>query len=247
MRKLLGYLTLHGAVSRERLAEDLWPDLAWEAQSRNLRVTLTYLLRVLEPQRAPRDPSYFMRTQGSTLSLHAGEHLSVDVWEFDALGNEAVHADGERRPSEVLEISLRAVELWRGEPSELLSEPWAVLQLEQRRLRFASVATRAGELLLAQGNSVAAHTLASRALTIDPWLEGAHRLIVAAHRSTGDERAARHALARYRELIEELGISPAKRRRWSSASSTWCRRNPWGHRRMPVRDSAHVRAARTDP
>ena len=143
MRKLLGYLTLHGAVSRERLAEDLWPDLAWEAQSRNLRVTLTYLLRVLEPQRAPRDPSYFMRTQGSILSLHAGEHLSVDVWEFDALGNEAVRADGERRPSEVLEISLRAVELWRGEPTELLSEPWAVLQLEQRRLRFAAVATRA--------------------------------------------------------------------------------------------------------
>ena len=108
----------------------------------------------------------------------------------------------------MLDLSLRAVELWRGEPSELLSEPWAVLQLEQRRLRFASIATRAGELLLAQRNSVAAHALANRALTIDPWLESAHRLIVAAHRSTGDELSARQALHRYREAVEELGMPP---------------------------------------
>ena len=52
VRSLLAYLALHGAASRTQVADDLWPALDGDAQSRNLRVTLTYLLRVLEPERA---------------------------------------------------------------------------------------------------------------------------------------------------------------------------------------------------
>ncbi|MGH9262665.1 MAG: AfsR/SARP family transcriptional regulator, partial [Acidimicrobiales bacterium] len=146
VRSLLAYLAIAGTVSRGQLADELWPALDPEAQSRNLRVTLTYLLRVLEPDRAQRDASFFVRQEGGNLSLHPGEALAVDVWEFDALCERAGDADRRGSPSAALDHALGAVDLWRGEPTELVSEPWAVPMVEQRRLRFATVATRAGEL-----------------------------------------------------------------------------------------------------
>jgi LuxR family maltose regulon positive regulatory protein len=211
VRSLLAYLALHGTISRSQIADELWPALDVEAQSRNLRVTLTYLLRVIEPGRGTRDASFFVRQDGGNLALHPGESLAVDVWDFDAACASATEADEQGSASAALGHALRAVDLWRGEPTELVSEPWAIALVEERRLRFMSIATRAGELLLARGgvnDADAARALAERALAIDPWHEPAHRLVVAAHRATGDDRAARRALGRYREAIHGLGLSP---------------------------------------
>jgi DNA-binding SARP family transcriptional activator len=80
--------------------------------------------------------------------------------------------------------------------------------VERRRLRVAGLATRAGELLLAKGAADGAQALAERALAVDAWSEEAHRLVVAAHRAAGDDLAARRALARFREALDELGITP---------------------------------------
>jgi DNA-binding SARP family transcriptional activator len=208
VRILLAYLALQGTASRQQVADDLWPALDAEAQSRNLRVTLTYLLRVLEPDRLPRAPSFFVHQDGDRLSLRAGDCLDVDLWAFDAVARRAAEANERGAPSAVLDHALRAVELWRGEATELVSQPWALVPLEQRRARFAALATRAGELLLAQGNPESAQALAERALAVDPWLEAPHRLVVAANHALGDDLAARRALTRYREAIREVGLSP---------------------------------------
>jgi LuxR family maltose regulon positive regulatory protein len=208
VRSLLAYLALNGTVSRGQVADDLWPGLDVEAQSRNLRVTLTYLLRVLEPGRGRRDASFFVRQHGNNVSLHAGEWLTVDVWDFDAACEQATREDRQGASAAALGHALRAVELWRGEPTDLASDPWAVSPVEQRRVRFAATATRAGELVLARGDPDGAQDLAERAIAVDPWLEAAHRLGVAAHRAKGDDLAARRALRRYRDAIGELGLGP---------------------------------------
>ena len=210
VRMLLAYLALNGPVSRSQLAFDLWPDLDLDGQSRNLRVTLTYLLRVLEPDRTARDASFFLRQHGNNISLHAGEWLGVDVWEFDDHCARARDADREGLPSSVLRHALRAVELWRDEPVELASEPWALASVEQRGLRLAATAVRAGELLLAQGDLDRVQDLADRALAVDPWLEAAHRLVVATHRARGDNLAARRALQRYRDAVHDLGVDTSE-------------------------------------
>lgn len=209
-RSLLAYLALNGTVSRSQLAADLWPELDLEAQSRNLRVTLTYLLRVIEPDRAQRDASFFIRHHGNNVSFYPGEWLTVDLWDFDSHCERARTADRQGVPSTALDHALRAVELWRGDPVELASEPWAVTAVEQRGLRFAATATRAGELLLAQGDTDRPQALAEKALAVDPWLEAGHRLVVATHRARGDNLAARRALHRYREAIHELGLDPGE-------------------------------------
>ena len=210
VRSLLAHLALHGTVSRGQVGNDLWPALDAEAQSRNLRVTLSYLLRVLEPDRPPRGASFFVRQDGNHLVLHPGDRLGVDVWTFDALAGGAREADGRGAPSAALDQALAAVELCRGEPAELAGEPWAVPLVERWRLSFAGLATRAGELLLARGAVDGALALAERALAVDPWREEAHRLVVAAHRLAGDDLAARRALGRFRSAIDDLGITPGE-------------------------------------
>lgn len=208
VRSLLVYLVMNRTVSRERLTDVLWPDLDPVAASRNLRVTLTYLLRVLEPDRGARDPSFFLRQHGGNISLHPGDWLTVDIWGFDALCEQAEDADRRGAPAEALDRGLAAADLWHSEPTELLAQSWAVGEIEQRRRRFATTATRAGELLLARGNVEGARALAERALRLDPWLEAAHRLVVAGHRASGDDVEARRALVAYEDAIRDLGFTP---------------------------------------
>ena len=74
--------------------------------------------------------------------------------------------------------------------------------------QFTVAATRAGELLLARGRFDQAQALAEQALALDPWLESAHRLVVASHRAAGFSLDAQRALRRYREAIRELGLTP---------------------------------------
>jgi LuxR family maltose regulon positive regulatory protein len=210
VRMLLAYLAINGPVSRSQLAFDLWPDLDLDGQSRNLRVTLTYLLRVLEPDRTSRDASFFVRQHGNNISLHAGEWLGVDAWAFDDHCARARDADRQGLPSSALHHALRAVDLWRDDPVEIASEPWAVAWVEQRGLRFAATAVRAGELLLAQGALDRVEDLAGKALALDPWLEAGHRLIVATHRARGNNLAARRALQRYRDAVHDLGVDASE-------------------------------------
>lgn len=208
VRSLLAYLALHDTVSRGQVADDLWPGLDAEAQDRNLRVTLSYLLGVLEPDRARRAPSFFVRQEAGKLSLHtATDRLTVDIWDLDARCDEVLEADRRGAPAGALDAALKAVELWRGDPLELLSEPWAVAPVERCRRRFTATAVRAGELLLAQRHFGDAVRLAERALDIDPWLEAAHRLVVATHRAGGNNLAAHAALRRYRAASREAGLT----------------------------------------
>jgi LuxR family maltose regulon positive regulatory protein len=213
VRSLLAHLVLHRSVSRERLASDLWPALDVEAQSSNLRVTLSHLLRVLEPERGDRDASFLVRPHGGHLVLEGAPHLGTDVWRFDALWEEATDADGRGSPSAALGPMREAVALWRGDPADLAAEDWALGEVEERRIRVVSLAVRAGELLLTKGALGEARQMGETALTIDPWSERAHHVVVAAHTGRGDERAVRRALARYRDALEQLGLDPAETER----------------------------------
>lgn len=209
VRSLLAALALHHPrpVHRERLALDLWPDLDGEAQSRNLRVTLSHLLRALEPGRAERDASFLVRSHGGALALHECEWLDVDAWRFDRLWQAATAADGAGRPATALAAMVEATGLWRAHPAELALNDWALPAVEQARQRFVSMATRASELLLARGDAGEARRLAGAALDEDPWCERAHTVLIAAHEAEGQHLAARAARRRYEAARQEIGIA----------------------------------------
>lgn len=191
VRSLLTYLLLRSPAHRDHLADDLWPDLDTDAQSRNLRVTLSHLLRVIEPERAHRDASFLVRPHGKGLVLHVGDWLDSDLLRFDELCRRGTEADARGLPSAALHAMLQAIELWRGYPTELAANDWGLAEAEERRLRLESMATRAGELLLAQGEHDRARRLSELALQLNPWLERAQEVVAAANSAAGTHEAGR--------------------------------------------------------
>src|SRR5690606_16476652 len=100
--------------TREELAGALWPDLDTTGALRNLRVTLSYLLAVLEPERREGAPSYFVRSEGQTLRLTTQRWLEVDAWMIEELFDRALDAEQQGEPSAALDLYRQALDLYRG-------------------------------------------------------------------------------------------------------------------------------------
>src|SRR5512143_1846046 len=209
VRALLAYLVAHRQPTRAAVAAALWPDLDDDAAGGNLRVTLTYLHRLLEPDRADGAPPYFVRTDGTGLRLVDDDRLEVDVWTFDRLLGQAAQAEWAGVPSQALAAYRRAVALYRGEYlTDLPDADWAALERDRLRARFVAAAVRAGELLLATGEGAEVDRLAIRALAAEPYAESAYRLLMAAALARRDRAGARRAWQRCQAMLAELGADP---------------------------------------
>lgn len=211
VRALLLVLMARGGGTREELAGALWPDLDTTGALRNLRVTLSYLLAVLEPDRAEGAPSFFVRSEGTTLRLRSHGWLDVDVWTFEELLDRAAESERLGEPSAALDMYRRALQLYRGPYlADAGYEEWALPHRDRLTARFVAAALRAGELTLAGGDPDEALRLAARALEAEPWSEGAHRLTVAAHLARGDRAAARRAMDTCMQQLDDLGVPPTE-------------------------------------
>jgi len=207
VRSLLQYLVARGRATREQVAAALWPGLDADAAAGNLRVTLGYLHRVLEPGRPTGSPPYVVQTVGNVLLLRR-DALTVDAWELDGAIERAGAAEAAGVPSHALGELEAALQLWGGDYLADVYDDWAAPERDRLRARFLAAAVRAGELLVAKGDADRALAIATRAIEAEPWYEPAHRLAMAAHLARGDRAAARRALDRCFTALGELGVSP---------------------------------------
>jgi DNA-binding SARP family transcriptional activator len=211
VRALIAYLTGHRTTTRAAITAALWPDLDEPAGANNLRVTLTYLLRLVEPWRSARESSYFIRLDGPSVALVTGDRLRIDLDRFDDHLARAARAETEGVPSIALEHDLAAVELYRGELHDGVADAeWFSLERERAKARFVAAATRAGQLLAARGDADEAERVADRAVAVDRWSESAYGVLVSAALARGDRSAARRALDRSLAALDELGVEPSE-------------------------------------
>jgi DNA-binding SARP family transcriptional activator len=211
VKALLVFLVGHRATTRAAIADALWPDLSEPQSSNNLAVTLSHALRLLEPWRTPGEPAYLVRLDRQNVRLITGEHLHIDIDDFQQHLLAAARAEDDAAPSVALGHYLAAVELYRGQlGAELPDAHWMKLDREHYRTRFVAAATRAGQLLLGQGDTDQAENVARRAIDIDPWAEQAHALLVSAALSTGNHSAAHRRLDRCLTMLTDLGAAPTE-------------------------------------
>jgi DNA-binding SARP family transcriptional activator len=209
VKALLAFLVGHRATTRAAVAAALWPDLPERKSSNNLAVTLNHALRLLEPSRTPGEPAYLVRLEGRSVRLVTGEHLHIDVDDFQQHLLDAARAEEDATPSEALAHYLAAVELYRGQlGTDLPDAHWMELDREHYRTRFVAAATRAGQLLLGRGDTDEAEKVARRAIDVDPWAEQAHALLIAAALTTGNRSAAHRRLDRCLAMLADLGAAP---------------------------------------
>ena len=209
VRSLLGLLVVRRSLRRSEAAGLLWPDLTDEQSLANLRVTLTHLLKLLEPRRDRQVPPFYVVAEPDRLTLRADAALRVDAWEFEAAAVEAEALERSNAPSLALGALVRAVGYWQGELlADLAPQEW--LDFDRMRLGtlFVRCALRAGELLAARRDLAEAEAMGERVVAADRWNEAGYRLLTSVHLERGDRSAARRVLDHLDLVLAELGVEP---------------------------------------
>ncbi len=197
-------------LSRERIMDMLWPGLEAESASNNLRVTLSRLIKAIEPGRPDGAPTYYIIQHGDTYGFNSESDHSYDTAEFtnavDA-GHGALHK-GLRE--EAIAHFRRAIELYGGTfLPDCLYEDWSVVERERLGLLFNEASLRLGSLLLEDGNPHEAIGLAWRVLEYDQAQEEAYQVLMRAYSSLGERSTALRLYARcVTALDQELGVDP---------------------------------------
>jgi DNA-binding SARP family transcriptional activator len=196
---------LERSVTRDRLVDLLWPDLDPSAGARNLRVTLSHLRRLLEPERTVAEACFCLRSDPQRVWLHDAPALTVDLWQ---LRSRLARARAAHEAGDLVTVGLQlaaAKSLWRGRPlADLERIPDLDAAVAEVGALHLAVLLGLGELCLRTGRAEDAAELAREVLALDEFAEPAHRLAMAAALGRGDaagaDLAARRALAACREL-----------------------------------------------
>ena len=206
VRQLLGLLVLERRLTRRRAADLLWPDLPAGRATHNLRVTLTHLRRLLDPELL--NGPELQNGQAEVLRLAGPPHLEVDLWQFEALVDRANGLRAQQRPETAVAAYQEALHLWRDDPLPDLHRTGAAAVLErlfdQRRAALLAL----GALLLDLGRAGEAIGLSEQAVLACPFDERAHRLALAARLQIGDLSGARTVRRRLNLALADLGCPP---------------------------------------
>lgn len=191
--------------TRAEALDKLWPDLTPEQAAVRFRVALHALHHALEPDRAPREATRFVRTSPDRIWLDP-ETVSVDADEF------RLDADRLLTPGEFnLTVAQQALDTYR-QPF-LHDHPtfeWAIPVRDELAIRFRDLTLATARSLLHAGQHAAAVATCQRLLGHDPFVEPAHELVAAAHLAAGDTAGAHRAFRDCARLLkDELGIEPA--------------------------------------
>jgi DNA-binding SARP family transcriptional activator len=235
VRQLLSALAVRPVLTRDQAIELLWPGLDPAKAARNMRVTLTHLRRLLEPDRSGGDASYHLRSDGDTIRLLPSQFLSVDLWTLDSLDKRAVQARADGDIDRTAALLADAVALWRGDPLpdlHHLRSPDIAVEVDQVRTLHVGHLLALAELRLVADDAAASFALAERALAQEPFDARGHRVALAA--ALRGRRPAQVATARQWvcSALRQLDVPPdpptaillRQTARWASARATKAQR-----------------------
>lgn len=180
------------AVERGWIAATLWPECAATPALYNLRRNLADLRRALGAEasrlRAPTPRSLALDLEGA----------DVDVLRFDAA---VARGDADSLAT--------AVALYRGPLLDGCSEAWVVGEREQREQRLLEALETLAAHHRARNDASAAARYLRRAITVDPFREGAQRALMQTLADSGNLPAAQHLYRELRlHLHRELNAAP---------------------------------------
>jgi predicted ATPase len=203
---LLAYLAYHSPspLSRDTLADLLWPEADLETGRHNLRSVLHALRRLLEPPDTP--PGTVLVADHTTVRLHPAA-VTTDVAEFRAVLADAARAESPERRAASLAT---AVALYRGELLPDFSDLWVLTERPPLADAYLAALHRLALEREQVGDLDGALEAAQRAISADPLREEAHFDAMRLYAAAGQPQAV---LRQYQELErvlrEELGETPS--------------------------------------
>ncbi|MBE1491104.1 BTAD domain-containing putative transcriptional regulator [Plantactinospora soyae] len=195
-------------VSREQLAELLWPDEEPGRVGHRLSVLLSLLRGVLDPHRRGPVDRYVVAERTSVALDVEQVELDVELFQAEALLGLRRFERGETSPAQ--DILCLAEQRYQGD--FLVDDPyddWAVPVRDEMRRLYLRVIRALAELARHRGDQEqAAHQL-RRALEVEPYDERTHEELISVLTSAGRYGEADEAYRRYRRAMAVLGV-PAR-------------------------------------
>jgi DNA-binding SARP family transcriptional activator len=202
-------LAANQTVSTDALIEQVWGGRPPKSATATIQAYVSYLRRLLEPERAPRTPAQVLvsKPNGYLLAVPDG---AVDIDRFSAGTAEARDTLCGGDPVAAGRAARRALAEWRGPAlADFVDEPFAIAdiqRLEEARLQTLELridadlaAGRHVDVIAELGALVTEHPLRER-------LRG--QLMLALYRAGRQADALEVARIGRRQLAEELGLDP---------------------------------------
>jgi len=203
-RELLALLLhLEGPVTKDRLMEELWPDVDPQSGSALFRTSLHYLRRHLEKEGIA-DLIGFDR---NNYSLKPGL-CSLDCVSFEKLVNAGLQEEPLREVGTGLLI--KAERLYRG---DYLADPpdytWALPRQVRLKHLYIEALLALARYYRSRGKNSRAKDFLLKLKETDPFCEPAHRLLLQVYASLGDRKAVIEEHGCFKLLLqEEIGLPP---------------------------------------
>jgi DNA-binding SARP family transcriptional activator len=190
--------------SRSEILDKLWPELTREQAAVRFRVALHALHHVLEPDRAPREATRFVRTSADRIWLEP-DSVHVDADEFRASCDRLLAPGGFELAAAQASLALYREPFLHDYPGF----EWAGAVRDELSVRFRELSLATAGALLDSGAHSASIAVCRQLLAHDPFVEPAHELVAAAYLAAGDTAAAHRAFQECTRLLEEeLGVKP---------------------------------------
>jgi DNA-binding SARP family transcriptional activator len=205
-KRLLQYLLLQERpMHREEIIEALWPDLELRHAANQLRVALSRLRRVLEPERNARGPSSLILTSGSTVFL-ARERFDVDVDRFRRAFARSLSApEAAQRDALAETVSLYAGDLLADHPFE----EWVQPHRDRLGRQYVEALTRLAESEELAGNHEASVARWQAVATREPAAEHAYRGLIRSYLALGRVADALRTFESCWTALADLDVAPS--------------------------------------
>lgn len=197
-------------VPVDRLVDWLWPDLSISSATNSLRVAVSRLRRLLEPERARGTAPHYVFTSGQAYGFQATPDVWIDVDAFLSAVGKGQEAEWRTAWGRAVVAYQAAEELYRGDYlEENLYDDWAMATREHLRVIRLDMLSRLAHCHAQQGHYRRALEACQRVLAVDPLRESVYRQVMLYHSRLGQRDQALRAYERCRTvLVEELGVDP---------------------------------------
>jgi DNA-binding SARP family transcriptional activator len=196
-------------VAVDVLLEELWSGHPPPAVMTSLLVYVSNLRRVLEPDRAPREPATILRTHSPGYLLDS-RSVDIDAHRFTSHATAGRQAWSEGDPQRALSEFEAGLALWRGQAyAEVADAAWMAPEMARlEELRLSAVEGRCAALLAVGAHEVAVAELEAHVQAHSLREHACELLALALYRAGRQAEALAVLRAIRSRLAEGLGIDP---------------------------------------
>ncbi|WP_164670167.1 BTAD domain-containing putative transcriptional regulator [Virgibacillus doumboii] len=194
-------------ITKTEIFHTLWPDQDEKSANKSFKVTLNALMKALEPNRKPREESFFIRRKDSAYGLNPDSGYKLDSILFEKGVSSGIKARNPKHAKELLEKTLT---LYHGDYlSDIRFGDWCLAERERLQLIYLRGAEKMAQVAVRLQEFNVCVDWCEKILAIDNTWEEAYRLLMYSYYQNNNRPQAIKWYEKCAAVLdEELGIEP---------------------------------------